>query len=147
MVHYAEAKMSKSIGNLVFVADLLRRCPADAIRLALVRQPYREDLTWTDDLAVSAQALVGRWTEAVRLRGTERTAEAALADLPDAVAWRREEVLAALANDLDTPGAIQKLDALAGVALGRHDERTRRAAGAHLHDLATRILGLRLVGG
>jgi L-cysteine:1D-myo-inositol 2-amino-2-deoxy-alpha-D-glucopyranoside ligase len=147
MVHYAEAKMSKSIGNLVMVADLLRQWSADAIRLALISQPYRVDLTWTDDLAASAHALVGRWTEAVRLRASEGTGGAQLADLPDAVAWRREEVLSALANDLDTPGAIQKLNALAGVALGRHDDRTRQAAGAHLHDLATRILGLRLVDG
>ncbi len=64
--------------------------------------------------------------------------------MADAVAWRRDEVLAALANDLDTPGAIRKLDSIAGVALGRSDEATRRSAAAHLHELATRILGLRL---
>ena len=81
----------------------------------------------------------GGWTEAARLRAPEGNAA-----VTDAVAWRREEVLAALANDLDTPGAVQKLDSIAGVALGRHDDETRRSAATHLHDLATRLLGLRL---
>ncbi|HEY7451207.1 MAG TPA: cysteine--tRNA ligase [Candidatus Limnocylindria bacterium] len=140
MVHHDEAKMSKSLGNLVMVGDLLRRWPADAIRLALIGQPYRADLTWTDDLAAGAYPLVQRWTEAARGRTRD------IDEPADAVGWRREEVLAALANDLDTPGALQKLDAIAGVALGRHDERTRTSAASHLHDLATRIFGLRLGG-
>jgi cysteinyl-tRNA synthetase len=140
MVHHDEAKMSKSLGNLVMVGDLLRRWPADAIRLALIRQPYRADLTWTDDLAAGAYPLVQRWTEAARGRTRD------IDEPADAVGWRREEVLAALANDLDTPGALQKLDAIAGVALGRHDERNRTSAASHLHDLATRIFGLRLGG-
>lgn len=140
MVHYDDAKMSKSLGNLVLVSDLLTRWPADAIRLALVSQAYRTDLTWTDDLAAEAAARLRRWTEAA----SGRTAGGRTAPLADAVAWRRDEVLAALANDLDTPKAVQKLDALAGVAVGRQDEATQRSAAAHLHDLATGILGLRL---
>jgi L-cysteine:1D-myo-inositol 2-amino-2-deoxy-alpha-D-glucopyranoside ligase len=143
MVHTDDAKMSKSLGNLVLVGDLLRRWPADAIRLALVSRSYREDLTWTDDLAAHADALVRRWTDAVRLRDAEPDLE----EVPDEVAWRRDEVVAAFANDLDTPAAVHQLDGIAGVALGGHDERTRRAAAAHLHELATRILGLRLVAG
>jgi hypothetical protein len=63
---------------------------------------------------------------------------------PDAINWRRDEVLAALANDLDTNGAISVLDRIAGLALGRRDEATRRAAGACVHDIGTRVLGLRL---
>jgi L-cysteine:1D-myo-inositol 2-amino-2-deoxy-alpha-D-glucopyranoside ligase len=141
MVQFAEEKMSKSVGNLVMVDDLLDRWPADVVRLALVSRPYREDLTWTDALLEEAEATVRRWSVAARQRddgGDEPMAEA--------VAWRRGEVLAALANDLDTPGAIRKLDSIAGVALGRSDEATRRSAATHLHELATRMLGLRLGG-
>jgi hypothetical protein len=63
---------------------------------------------------------------------------------PDAINWRRDEVLAALANDLDIRGAVSVLDRIAGLALGRRDEATRGAAGACVHDIATRVLGLRL---
>jgi cysteinyl-tRNA synthetase len=139
MVRFAEEKMSKSLGNLVLVGDLLERWPADVVRLALVGQPYREDLTWTEGLLTEAAALLQRWTEAIRLRN--RDGDLTLAD---AVAWRREEALAAFANELDTPGAIQRLDAIAGVALGRQPDAARRSAATHLHDIATRILGLRL---
>ncbi len=142
MVHHEREKMSKSLGNLVMVRDLLDRWPADVVRLALIGRHYREDLTWTDALLAEAASHVQRWTEAARHRS--RDGDLALAD---AVAWRREEALAAFANDLDTPGAIQKLDAIAGVALGRQPEDTQRSAATHLHELATRILGLRLVGG
>lgn len=140
MVHSGEEKMSKSLGNLVMVRDLLDRWPADAVRLALVRPHYRDDLTWSDDLLPSAVEIVRRWTSAVAGVGQGDLAGA----LPDAVAWRREEVLAALTNDLDTAGAVEKLDSIASLAMGRSDEPTRRAAAANLHDIATRILGLQL---
>ncbi len=104
------------------------------------RPRYRDDLTWSDDLLAAAVELVRRWTSAVADVGQGDLAGA----LPDAVAWRREEVLAALANDLDTAGAVEKLDSIASLALGRSDEPTRRAAAANLHDIATRIIGLQL---
>jgi cysteinyl-tRNA synthetase len=139
MVHYEQEKMSKSLGNLVMVRDLLARWPADVVRLALVDWHYREDLAWTDTRLANAAELVRRWTEATRQRG----ADGDLA-LTDAIASRRGEVLTAFANDLDAPGAIRTLDVLAGVALGRQPDDARRSAATHLHDLATRILGLRL---
>jgi cysteinyl-tRNA synthetase len=146
MVHAGTEVMSKSLGNLVLVRDLLDRWSADTVRLALVRHPYRDDLTWTDDLAIGAAELVRRWTSAAADRAREDGADRgdAGAALPDLVASRREEALAALANDLDTPGAVQKLDSIAFVALGRGDEVTRQAAASTLHDLATRVLGMQL---
>jgi L-cysteine:1D-myo-inositol 2-amino-2-deoxy-alpha-D-glucopyranoside ligase len=140
MVHLADEKMSKSLGNLVMVGDLLGRWPADAVRLALIRPHYRSDLSWTDALVPSAAGLIRRWASAAAVRNRDGQPDT----LPDAVAWRREEVLAALANDLDTGGAVSVLDRIAGVALGRGDERTRRDAGACVHDIGTRVLGLRL---
>ena len=140
MVHLADEKMSKSLGNLVMVRDLLDRWPADAIRLALIRPHYRSDLEWTDTLIPSALGFVQRWTAAVRLRYRDGRPDT----FPDAVNWRREEVLAALANDLDVHGAVSVLDRIAGLTRGRHGEATRRAAGACVHDIATRVLGLRL---
>ncbi len=61
MVHYDDAKMSKSLGNLVMVRDLLRDWSADVIRIALLRHRYREDLDWTDARLTDARATVDRW--------------------------------------------------------------------------------------
>jgi L-cysteine:1D-myo-inositol 2-amino-2-deoxy-alpha-D-glucopyranoside ligase len=90
-------KMSKSLGNLVFVADLLERAEAPAARLALLDHHYRLDWEWHDeDLDAGARRLE-RWRSG-------RSGEG-LAGL--------EEVRAALDADLDTPGALAALDAAA----------------------------------
>ncbi|HTT86051.1 MAG TPA: cysteine--tRNA ligase [Acidimicrobiales bacterium] len=104
MVGLDGAKMSKSLGNLVFVGDLLKEWEPMAIRLALLDHHYRTDWEWSeDDLAGAAQRLA-RW----------RAAGAGSGGL-DAV--RR-----ALDDDLDAPGALATLDEEAvtgaGVAQG-----------------------------
>jgi L-cysteine:1D-myo-inositol 2-amino-2-deoxy-alpha-D-glucopyranoside ligase len=143
MVHLADEKMSKSLGNLVMVGDLLDRWPADAVRLALIRPHYRSDLAWTDAQLAPAAELVTRWSAAAARRDPDDQPDS----LPDEISAQREAALAALANDLDTAGAISVLDRIAGLALGRRDEATRRAAGACVHDIGTRVLGLRLEAG
>ena len=48
MVSYEGEKMSKSLGNLVFVSDLLKTADPRAIRLALLRHHYRSGFEWYD---------------------------------------------------------------------------------------------------
>ena len=48
MVRLGGTKMSKSLGNLVFVHDLLKDWEGAAIRLAVLRHHYRSDWDWTD---------------------------------------------------------------------------------------------------
>ena len=48
MVSYEGEKMSKSLGNLVFVSDLLKVADPRAIRLALMRHHYRSGFEWYD---------------------------------------------------------------------------------------------------
>ena len=66
MVSYQGAKMSKSLGNLVFVSRL-RAAGTDpmAIRLALLAHHYRSDWEWTDEVLAQAQARLDRWRAAV----------------------------------------------------------------------------------
>ena len=66
MVSYHGEKMSKSLGNLVFVSRLL----ADgvdpmAIRMALLAHHYRSDWEWTDAVLGDAQARLARWRAAL----------------------------------------------------------------------------------
>ncbi|HEY7265161.1 MAG TPA: cysteine--1-D-myo-inosityl 2-amino-2-deoxy-alpha-D-glucopyranoside ligase [Trebonia sp.] len=65
MVAYQGAKMSKSLGNLVFVSRL-RESGTDpmAIRLALIAHHYRSDWEWTDAVLATAQRRLSRWRAA-----------------------------------------------------------------------------------
>jgi L-cysteine:1D-myo-inositol 2-amino-2-deoxy-alpha-D-glucopyranoside ligase len=89
-------KMSKSLGNLVFVSDLLKTWDPRAIRLAIIEHHYRDSWEWDDDLMPRATARLVAWSEAAG-PGT-----AAL-----------DEVRDALDDDLDTPRALRAIDAAA----------------------------------
>ena len=91
-------KMSKSRGNLVFVSRL-RADGVDpmAIRLALLTDHYRTDRYWSDGLLTTAANRLGRWRAAAARFGFDTT---------EVIAKLR----AALANDLDTPKAVNILD-------------------------------------
>jgi cysteinyl-tRNA synthetase len=139
--------MSKSLGNLVLVRNLLRSYPGDAIRHYLVSHHYREELDFAEsDLEVSL-------VQAARLRRACQIAEeheplaparADPATLQPVVAGHRARFLAAMDDDLDTPAALPELHALAAVALDATDPALAAQAGWMVRELGARILGLRL---
>ena len=109
-------KMSKSLGNVLLMRDLLAQAPGQAIRLALLSAQYRQPLGWT------AQTL----PQAVR---TLARLSAAAGDAP--AVSHQDAVLrpfyAALDDDLNTPAALAELSALARAG---HAGALRTAAGA-----------------
>ncbi|GEP32422.1 L-cysteine:1D-myo-inositol 2-amino-2-deoxy-alpha-D-glucopyranoside ligase [Nocardioides szechwanensis] len=107
MVAYDGEKMSKSLGNLVFVSAL-RNSDVDpmGIRLALLRHHYRSDWEWTDAELWDAVDTVATWRKAISL-GAGAPATPVV-----------EEVLAALADDLDAPRATAAVDAWVAATLG-----------------------------
>jgi L-cysteine:1D-myo-inositol 2-amino-2-deoxy-alpha-D-glucopyranoside ligase len=106
MVRYQGEKMSKSLGNLVMVRDLLQDgWTADAIRLYMARYHYREEWTYDqNDLAASAA-----WTRKFRDAVAIQSGSGAIMD-PE---WAGIAFRAAMDNDLDTPGALSALVGLA----------------------------------
>ncbi len=97
------AKMSKSLGNLVFVGDLLKEWEPAAIRLALLAHHYRTDWEWTDEDMPAATLRLEAWRAApVRADGADAGEGEALASV-------REH----LDDDLDAPAALAALDRLA----------------------------------
>ena len=98
MVGYQGQKMSKSLGNLVFVSDLRANHDAMAVRLAILAHRYRDDWEWTDEQLAEAEQRLARWRAAVAWP-TGPGAQAVL-----------DEVRARLADDLDTPGALAVID-------------------------------------
>jgi L-cysteine:1D-myo-inositol 2-amino-2-deoxy-alpha-D-glucopyranoside ligase len=135
MVAYQGEKMSKSLGNLVLVSQLID-AGADprAIRLALLAHHYRSDWEWFgDELQVAARRLE-TWTAAVagaRAGHDELDAEPAVAEQETL-----DRMRAALRDDLDTPSALRAVD----------DWAAGRPAGVSplLPDAIDALLGVRL---
>ena len=100
MVRLDGEKMSKSLGNLVFVSDLLKDWDGAAVRLAILSQHYRTSWDWHGGLMEEAGARLERWRAAGE-------GEGALAD-----------VAAALDDDLNAPAALAAVDAAAGAGRG-----------------------------
>ncbi|HEX6933148.1 MAG TPA: cysteine--1-D-myo-inosityl 2-amino-2-deoxy-alpha-D-glucopyranoside ligase [Streptosporangiaceae bacterium] len=129
MVRLGGEKMSKSLGNLVFVS-VLRESGADpmAIRLAILAHHYREDWDWTDEGLAEAAARLERWRTAVRtglaapggLAGlaTEPGPEGPDGSVPsEAALGVLGAMRARMADDLDAPGALAAVDSWAGQML------------------------------
>jgi L-cysteine:1D-myo-inositol 2-amino-2-deoxy-alpha-D-glucopyranoside ligase len=134
MVGYQGKKMSKSRGNLVFVSRLRAagEHPA-AIRLVLLAHHYRSDWEYTDDQLGRARYRLARWRQAVGLASGPPAQQ-----LLEAVRTR-------LADDLDTPGALQlvddwAVDAVVAASRGPGDA----AAPGLVRDLAQALLGVDL---
>lgn len=93
-------KMSKSLGNLVFVSKLTAAgVDPMAIRLAILSHHYREEWEWTSTGLDQATKRLALWRTAI-------TTGSVTGDFPQRIA-------AALANDLDTPAALALVDAWA----------------------------------
>ena len=100
MVCYEGEKMSKSLGNLVFVSELLKDWDPRAIRLAVLEHHYRSSWEWEDEVMDVATERLERWQSA-------GNGDGALG-----------EVRAALDDDLGTPAAVEAIDAAVSKGYG-----------------------------
>ncbi|GAA2248840.1 cysteine--1-D-myo-inosityl 2-amino-2-deoxy-alpha-D-glucopyranoside ligase [Rarobacter faecitabidus] len=99
LVSYQGEKMSKSLGNLVFVSTLLAGgAPPAAIRVAILSNHYRRDWEWYDDAVERAQSRISTWRRALSGYGGADPIEFL------------DEVRAAVRDDLDTPRALRAMD-------------------------------------
>jgi cysteinyl-tRNA synthetase len=118
MLQVEGKKMSKSLGNFFTVRDLLDQgIPGEVIRFVFLSTHYGKPMDWTARKAEEAKAILHEWR-----RATHEVEPALVSD----------ELVAALANDLNTPGAIAELHRLAKVG----DYRTLLAS-ANLLGLLT----------
>ena len=168
MVRYDGEKMSKSLGNLVFVS-VLRDAGVDpmAVRLAILAHHYRQSWDWTDEVLRTAVARLTRWRAAAAAGGGAAAgAAAAGAAADDAAAAGAgaagagadgagaagtgadragEAVLTAIrermADDLDAPGALAVIDAWADEVLAVSGPATSTRL---VREAADALLGVRL---
>jgi len=136
MVEHEGAKMSKSLGNLVMVRNLLKHWSPDALRLYLGQHYYR--LKWNhdpDQLADAAQ-LAEKLRAAVTVAGGEGD--------PLHVAGAEADFTAAMDDDLSTPSALGTLASLADDVLAAARAGRRVEAGQALVRRLAHVFGLRL---
>jgi L-cysteine:1D-myo-inositol 2-amino-2-deoxy-alpha-D-glucopyranoside ligase len=124
MVRHEGEKMSKSLGNLVFPAELMRDHEPAAVRLTVLAHHWRSAWTFDpEELKVAGERLEA-WRRAVaRPLGSARS-------LP-------EEVETALATDLDTPSALAAVDELARQGDGAAVGVAAEVLGVRLHERTT----------
>jgi L-cysteine:1D-myo-inositol 2-amino-2-deoxy-alpha-D-glucopyranoside ligase len=108
MVSMDGHKMSKSRGNLVFVDKLRTKHDPMAIRLGLIEHHYRTEWEWDDGLMARNESRLAQWKSAAHVGNS------------DGDSGLLAEVRSALDNDLDSPTAVQLIDAASknGVAVG-----------------------------
>lgn len=135
MTQYQGEKMSKSLGNLVYVKDLLREYSSDAIRLYLHVHHYRTSWMWYDNE-------MDGWAEtalALRDAANQSSGDGDVLDVDD----NRQQFLDAMDDDLNTPVAIAALTTMAERIRNTEADRDVSSAQASLRELGG-LLGLQL---
>ncbi len=136
MVEYQNAKMSKSLGNLVLVRDVLETYSADALRLYLFSNHYRSAWEYRDEE-------IDEWAGlAADLREAADFPAYGIEQVVDVVPYR-ERFINAMDDDLNTPVAVQALREIGQAILEAPEDDDVRDAQDTLTELAD-ILGLTL---
>lgn len=129
MLNFGGTKMSKSIGNIERIHDLVQAWPPEALRYALLSAQYRQPLEWSDALIEQSVRTLDR------LYGTLRD----LGDAPVAPVIPAS-VEAALDDDLNTPAVLAEIARIAAEARKAEDTQARE-------DLKAQLLGAGLALG
>jgi len=108
MLTFDGRKMSKSLGNVLQLHELLKHHPAEALRLRLMSGHYRQPLDWSDAAIAQSVSTLDGWYRVLR--------ELADVAVDTAALPAPEKVEAALRDDLNTPQALAELSVLADAA-------------------------------
>ena len=116
-------KMSKSLGNVILLDDLLKDHNSSVIRLALLSAHYRQPLNWTDQTIIHAKNLYKKLVSAVGPT-SERlfSSEAETANMSFS---QCAEIRDILSDDLNTPEVINYLSRLSKTARNNLDDKMK----------------------
>lgn len=152
MLELGDEKMSKSIGNVALLRDVLDRWPARVVIAFFLTSHYRSRLPFSEERMAEAEAVVARLGNALRAAdhaiALER--EGHDAELAAALVEARSRFFAALSDDFGTPGAFAALFDLVrvlnrAVADGAAGARQLREVRVQFGDMLD-VLGLGDVG-
>jgi cysteinyl-tRNA synthetase len=97
---FSGEKMSKSLGNVVLIHDLVKQYPGEVIRWALLSGHYRSPLNWTDEVITQAHRNLNYIYDVLKRTAPDAYGGSASPD---------DEIVAALADNLNTPLALMRL--------------------------------------
>lgn len=134
MISLDGVKMSKSLGNLVFVSKLTEQGHVpSAIRLGVYAGHYRKSRDWSDEVLGAAEARLAAWGAAARADSPVAEAELLV-----------QQVRSCLADDLDTPRALALIDTWAEGASEYVAGAALSEAGAVVATAVDALLGVKL---
>ncbi|MGQ9573543.1 MAG: cysteine--tRNA ligase [Dehalococcoidia bacterium] len=137
-LYLGEEKMSKSLGNIIPIADALEKYGADGCRLFILNSHYRSPLTYSEEGLEAAKRAAERLRLAASLPGANQGP-------PLNTQVFRSRFIEAMEDDLNTAQALAALFDLAReINRGRDQGQSVEEAQATLRELAG-VLGLRLV--
>ena len=135
----SEEKMTRHLGNLVPIHEVVHRYGGDGLRIFVLNSHYRSPITFSEESLEAAK----RAAERLRLAISTHSGNADPAADP---APLKQRFLDAMDDDLNTAGALGALFDLAReINRARDDGRKTEAAQAALRELAG-VLGLTLAG-
>ena len=102
MVQMADSKMSKSLGNILLIKDLINENPGEVIRLSLMSSHYRQPLKWSDNLVDQSKKTLNTFYSFL-----EQYESIDIIDINV-----NEEILSSLSDDINTPKAISVLHSM-----------------------------------
>ena len=114
-------KMSKSIGNVILVDDLVKRYDPRSIRLALLSAHYRQPLNWSDSTITEANNLLKKFI----ILAKSSPSEVELEQDCDT------EIVDILSDDLNTPDAIKYLSLIAKSAKNNNNDLAKLISSAN----------------
>ena len=108
MLELSDSKMSKSIGNIALLADVVGQWGAETVVAYFMQSHYRSRLPFSDERMRDADAACRRIRNAVRAldRALAEPGDAIDVELATAAAAARERFIAAMDDDFGTPGAM-----------------------------------------
>jgi cysteinyl-tRNA synthetase len=110
MVNMGAEKMSKSLGNTLWIRDLVKRHAHDAVRFWVLGTHYRHPLEYAEERLVEAgRALERLWRPVLDARKHAAGSAPGEAALPLGLAAHRDAFVAAMDDDFNTPQAVAAL--------------------------------------
>ena len=120
MLTFGGRKMSKSLGNVMLLHELLQKHPPELLRYLLLKAHYRQPLDWSDTTIAQARSTLDGWYGALR--------DLADVDVDPSTLETPAAIDAALLDDLNTPEALKVMSELASATRHAADRKAAKAA-------------------
>jgi L-cysteine:1D-myo-inositol 2-amino-2-deoxy-alpha-D-glucopyranoside ligase len=147
MVGLNGQKMSKSLGNLIFVREALKEHSAEALRWYLLSFPYRAEFSYEPEGVVQTEARVARLREALTPQAHRPGPGSGAADSSDTaldMTRGRDQFIAALNDDLNTPLALEMLHEMTGEVLSAAVEKRDISTAQTILKQMAEVMGFRV---